>query len=316
MNYIHQPVLVNEVLEYLNPQSNQNFIDCTVGGGGHAQAILEKTSPNGKLLGLDLDPAAIEATQKNLAKFNKRISLVQDSYKNIDQILCGQRSFLQPSGILLDLGISSYQVSALDQRGFSFQKDALLDMRFGPSQDLTAAEVLNNYSEKKLAEIFRQFGEEPYARKIAEQIILFRKENKIKTTLDLVQIVKRVKSRHLPGGIHPATKVFQALRIEVNQELEVLAEALPKLVGLMPSGARLAVISFHSLEDRIVKQFFNQESLGCICPKQIPVCRCNHQKSIKIINKKVVMPSGEEIRQNSRSRSAKLRVIEKIVTSN
>lgn len=328
MIYLHQPVLLAEVLKYLNPQPNQNYIDCTVGGGGHAEAILKRTSPDGKLLGIDRDPEAIKASRKNLNKYKNRITLIQDSYTNlpailanarqagIDKILYGQRSFLQPDGILLDLGISSYQVSAQDQRGFSFQKDAPLDMRFGPDSDITAEEILNNYPEKKLVEIFYKFGEEPRAKQIAKQIVLFRERKPIRTTFQLLDILgtnkKPLAIQSRSGGLHPATKVFQALRIAVNDELEVLKSSLPKLIKILPAGGRLTVISFHSLEDRIVKQFFNQESKDCLCPKELPICRCHHQKKIKIINKKVIKPSKEEISKNPRSRSAKLRVVEKI----
>ncbi|MBU1131376.1 16S rRNA (cytosine(1402)-N(4))-methyltransferase RsmH [Patescibacteria group bacterium] len=313
MSYFHQPVLLGEVLEYLQPKPNQNFIDCTVGGGGHAEAILEKTSPRGKLLGLDRDPAAIAASLKRLNKYKNRITLIQDSYKNLDKILYGKRLFLQLSGILLDLGISSYQVSIEDQRGFSFRKEAPLDMRFGPDGELTAEKILNNYSEKKLTEIFKKFGEEPRAKQLAKQIILFRKREPIRTTSALMGTIKKLSAiQSCSDGLHPATRVFQALRIAVNDELNVLEESLPKLLKILPVGGRLAVISFHSLEDRIVKQYFNQESKDCLCPKEIPVCRCSHQKTVKILNKKVIIPRPEEVRKNPRSRSAKLRVVERI----
>ena len=311
MTYFHQPVLLDEVLFYLNPLPGQNFIDATIGGGGHAAAILQRTAPAGRLLGLDRDPAAIAAAQKNLAEYSQRFTLIQDSYKNIDKIIYGQGLSIRFNGILLDLGFSAHQISAADQRGFSFQKEAGLDMRFGPDSDVTAQDIVNNYPENKLAEIFYEFGEEPQARQIAKQIILFRKQKPLTTTFDLLEAIQRVK-RTRPGAIHPATKVFQALRIAVNQELEVLAAVLPKLISLLPGHGRLAVISFHYLEDRIVKKYFSQENKDCLCPKEFPICRCGHNRSIKIITKKAVKPTPAEIHNNPRSRSAKLRVIEKI----
>lgn len=311
MSDFHQPVLLKEVLEFLNPQPNQNFIDCTVGGGGHAKEILKKISPGGKLLGIDRDPAAILSARGNLSGFLDRLILIQDSYKNIDKIIYGQRLFLRFSGILLDLGISSYQVSGCDQRGFSFQQDAPLDMRFGPDSGLTAEKIINQYSERELAEIFKNYGGEEKARFIAERIIFFRKKKPIKTTFELVKIIEEVK-RYRPLSIHPATKVFQALRIAVNRELETLTEALPTLIKILPPGGRLAVISFHSLEDRIVKRFFHEENKDCLCSQKIPICVCHHQRSIKLINKKIITPTLEEIKNKPRSRSAKMRVVERL----
>lgn len=312
MAYFHQPVLLKEVLEYLNPQPNKNFIDCTVGGGGHAKEILKMISPRGKLLGIDRDPAAIVAAKENLNEFKNRLILIQDSYNNIANIIYGQRLFLRPSGILLDLGVSSYQVSAFDQRGFSFQqKDSPLDMRFGPDGRLTAKDVVNHYSEKDLAEIFYKYGEEEKAKQIARQIVLQRKKSPFNTTAELLEVIDRVK-KYQASRIHPATKVFQALRIEVNQELDILRKILPQLIDILSPRGRLAVISFHSLEDRIVKQIFNQESRDCLCPKEIPICVCRHKKNINLINKKVITPSEKEIKSNPRCRSAKLRVVEKI----
>lgn len=310
MTYFHQPVLLKEVLEYLNPKANQNFIDGTIGGGGHASAILEKAKPEGKLLGLDRDPKAIAAAEQNLKVYKNRVILIQDSYKNIEEIIYG-RIVLQFSGILLDLGLSSAQVSVEDSRGFSFKTDQPLDMRFGPETKLTAQEILNRWPEQKLFEIFKNYGEEPKAKVIARKIIKQRLEREFKTTLDLVELIDKVYSnfrRHL----HPATKVFQALRIAVNNELETLTEALPKLLKVLSPRGRLAVISYHSLEDRIVKRFFQQAAKDCVCPVNFPECRCNHRKQVLILTKKAVTPSWAEIKANPRSRSAKLRVIQKI----
>ncbi len=332
MDYFHKPVLLEEVIEYLNTQPNQNFIDATIGGGGHAKAILKKTSPKGHLLGLDRDPKAIKAAKKNLSEFSDRVLLVLDSYKNLphrtstslvesqagkNKKIYEQKFNLHFSGLLLDLGISSAQVAPEDDRGFSFQTDKKLDMRFGPDGDLTAAEILNTWPKEKLIKIFKEYGQEPRARVIAGEIILFRARKPIELTSDLVNIVNQVfrgqldrhKGRRM---IHPATKVFQALRIAVNNELENLKESLPNLLASIESGGRLVVISYHSLEDKIVKEFFKYQAKDCHCPKEFPICKCNHKKSIKILTKKPIVPTDKEVEANPRSRSAKMRVAEKI----
>ena len=280
MAYFHQPVLVKEVLEYLNLKPNDNVIDCTVGGGGHAVKILEKIGPKGQLLGLDRDPQAITAANQNLKKFSNRITLIQDSYKNTKKIIDEQRFNLQFHGFLLDLGISSAQIAAEDSRGFSFKSEQTLDMRFGPDTEITAAEILNKWSKEDLIRIFKEYGEEKFAKSIAEKIILFRARKLLTATSDLVNIIESSYPASFARGtgrgrsrIHPATKVFQALRIAVNDELKVIKEALPKLLSALEPGGRMVVISYHSLEDRLVKQFFQQEAKGCLCPKEFPVCQ-------------------------------------------
>ncbi|HAH04765.1 MAG: Ribosomal RNA small subunit methyltransferase H [Parcubacteria group bacterium GW2011_GWA2_43_17] len=330
MAYHHQPVLVNEVLEYLNLKPNDNVIDCTLGGGGHAENILERTGPHGHLLALDRDPRALEAAGLRLKKFSKRVTLIQNSYKNLPLLLADppesglnknknykKRFDLGFAGLLLDLGLSSAQVSAEDGRGFSFQSTEALDMRFGPDTALTAAEIVNQWSKEDLIKIFKEYGEEKFAKSIAENIILFRARKLLTATSDLVKIIEDsypTSGRGHGQGrkIHPATKVFQALRIAVNDELRVLAGFLPQALEALAPGGRLVVISYHSLEDRIVKHFFNQEAKDCLCPKEIPVCVCGHQARLKILTKKPVTPSTEEISKNSRSRSAKLRAAEKV----
>ncbi len=311
MSYFHQPVLLNELLEYLDLKPNDNVIDCTVGGGGHALAILEKTAPKGHLLGLDRDPKAIEASAQRLLKFQNRITLIKNTYKNLNNIINEQQPFIQFNHLLLDLGLSSAQLAEEDSRGFSFRSEKTLDMRFGPDTDLTAAEILNKWPKDDLIKIFKEYGEERFAKKIVEKIILFRTEKLLTATSDLVKIIEEA-YRGRRGKTHPATKVFQALRIAVNDELGVLKKTLPQMLKILPQGGRLAVISYHSLEDRIVKQFFKEEAKDCLCPKEIPVCRCNHPAQIKILTKKPVVPSAYEVEQNPRSRSAKLRVAEKI----
>ncbi|MBU1036677.1 16S rRNA (cytosine(1402)-N(4))-methyltransferase RsmH [Patescibacteria group bacterium] len=312
MEYFHQPVLVSEVIDFLNPRSNQNVIDATIGGGGHAETILKKTAPNGHLLGLDRDPRAITAASKNLKKFNSRVTLICDSYKNINKIINEQRSFIHYHHLLLDLGLSSAQVAPDEPRGFSFQSQEALDMRFGPQSDLTAEKIINQWKELDLINIFQNYGEERFARQIAKNIGLYRKDKPIKTAGDLVKLIMRVYGGKR-GKIHPATKIFQALRIAVNDELNVLKSSLPEMLDILPVGGRMAVISYHSLEDRIVKFFFKEEAKDCLCPKEIPVCQCHHQAGLKILTKKVIKPSLSEIKENPRSRSAKLRVVEKIV---
>jgi len=310
MKFEHEPVLLNEVLEYLDPQPNENFIDCTVGGGGHAKEILKRTSPQGKLLGIDLDPQAILATKKELSKYKNRFILVNDNYQNLNQIIYDTR-FNKINGIILDLGLSSFQMQ--DQtRGFSFKGSTFLDMRFGP-QGQTAADILNNYSQLNLEDIFKKYGEERYSKQIAGKIVEYRKSQVIKTTDQLVSIIDEVyKNKPKPRKIHPATKVFQALRIEVNQELENIKNILPVTLNSLEKGGRLVIISFHSLEDRLVKDFLKAQAKNCICPPQIPVCKCNNKAKVKILTKKVITATSGEISQNPRSRSAKLRAAVKL----
>ncbi len=310
MDYKHQPVLVQEVLQYLAPKANENFIDCTVGGGGHTREILKLNGPAGKVLALDLDQQAISAANENLHEFKDRIILNRENYKNLKKIVYDIPGFNQINGILLDLGLSSAELE--DQtRGFSFRGSAFLDMRFG-STEKTAAYIINQYKEENLVKIFKEYGEERYAKEIVREIIKERKLKPIRTTDHLVQIIEKVYLHKPKPKIHVATKVFQSLRIEVNHELENLQEVLPQIMEILPPGGRLVVISFHSLEDRIVKDFFKNEAKGCICPPKLPVCICNHQPRIKILTKKVVEAGLAEVKANPRSRSAKLRAIVKL----
>jgi len=302
---IHIPVLRDEVVKALNVQPERNYVDATVGLGGHASAIL-KNSPGGNLLGIDADPEALRIASVNLSKYGNSAILVNDNFVNIST-LCTKYSFSPVHGILFDLGVSSLQLETA-ARGFSFQRDAPLDMRFDPKQELTASDIVNTFSEIELANIIREYGEERYSRQIAHSIIVNRPIN---TTSRLAQIVEGVY-----GGrwdrIHPATKTFLALRLFVNHELENLPIALKQAVDLLVPGGRLAVISYHSLEDRVVKNFMKQEAKACICPPSIPVCQCHHVPTLKPVTKKVVTPSLAEIALNQRSRSARLRVAERI----
>lgn len=298
MAYFHQSVLIKEITELLNPKSKDNFIDCTTGGGGHTLALLEKTEPKGRVLGLDLDKKALEATKKRVAKagFLDRLILIEDNFANLKKIVENYK-FQPVSGIILDLGLSSAQL-ADEERGFSFKSHGRLDMRFGRTK-LTAYEIVNNWSKDELAEIFANYGEEPQAKKIAELIVEKRKKSPFNSAYDLANLILKVKHYFGRKKIHPATKVFQALRIAVNEELINLEKVLPQAVEILAPGGRLAIISFHSLEDRIIKKFFRAEARS-----EKPV--------IRLINKKVIKPSYLEIKENPRARSAKLRVVEKI----
>jgi len=302
----HTPVLLSETLKALAVQPGGRYIDCTLGSAGHAFSIMEHASPGGQLLGIDADPKAIELARKKLNAFRDAVLLVNDNFVNL-QSICIKHDFFPVHGILLDLGLSSMQLEG--SRGFSFQHDDPLDMRFNPEQKITAADIVNTSPEERLANIIYTYGEEIHSRRIAREIINARP---VKTTLQLAQVIENAMGRR--GKIHPATKTFQALRIAVNHELEHLESVLKQAVELLGYEGRLVVISYHSLEDRIVKQFMQKESRGCICPPETPVCVCGHTPSLRIINKKVITPSTTEVGHNPRSRSAKLRAAERIIT--
>jgi 16S rRNA (cytosine1402-N4)-methyltransferase len=303
---IHVPVLLQTAIELLNVRPGARYIDCTLGTGGHAAAILGKCLPGGSLLGIDADPKAIEMAGKLLGHFGPAVVLVNENFRHLEDI-CNRYSFRPVDGILFDLGISSLQLEDM-ARGFSFRFDAPLDMRFNPAQSITAANMVNRLSEGELADIFRQYGEEHQSRLIARRIVSHRPIN---TTLQLVEIVEQA-SGSGGGRIHPATRTFQALRIAVNHELANLEEGLKQAVELLHPGGRLVVISYHSLEDRIVKQFMQRESKGCLCPPDVPLCGCRHTPVLKIISQKAIMASPAEIEANPRSRSAKLRAAERL----
>ncbi|MCJ7655382.1 MAG: 16S rRNA (cytosine(1402)-N(4))-methyltransferase RsmH [Dehalococcoidia bacterium] len=304
---IHKPVLLSQTVEALQAQPGKRYVDCTLGSGGHASAILEKILPDGQLLGIDADPEAINIAKTRLANYTGSTIIVNDNFANLETI-CRENNFLPVHGILFDLGLSSTQLE-ISERGFSFQHDGPLDMRFSPIQELTAAGIINNLSEDKLSQIIKTYGEERYSKRIARCII---RNRPISSTLQLASVVeKAIGSRH--GKIHPATRTFMALRIAVNRELENLVTALKQTVNCLDDRGRLVVISYHSLEDRIVKQFMTRESKGCICPPDLPICQCGHMPSLKIISKKAITPSLTEIKLNPRSRSAKLRVAERLI---
>lgn len=302
---VHLPVLYREVLAWLDPKPGGDYIDATVGLGGHTQGILERSAPNGRLLAIDRDPAALALARERLAPFGERVVLAQARHVDLTAT-ARQRGFGRVQGILLDLGVSSLQLDD-PTRGFSFQEDGPLDMRMGPDADLTAAEIVNRWPERELARILYDYGEERQARRVARAICA---QRPFQRTSELAALVAKVVG--YSGRIHPATRTFQALRIAVNGELDSLAAVLPQAVELLAEGGRLLVIAFHSLEDRIVKQFMVREARGCLCPPDLPQCACGHVASLARLTKKPVVPGEEELQRNPRSRSARLRVAQRL----
>jgi len=299
--------MTEEVIRGLAVMSGRTYLDGTVGDGGHAVAILKASEPDGRLLGLDRDPEAATRATGRLAVFGDRVTVVCSSYADMVSVARGAR--MDPlDGILLDLGYSSWQIDSA-RRGFAFSKEGPLDMRYNPAGGgPTAADLVNTLSEQALVDLLRDYGEEPRSRQIARAIANFRP---FTSTTQLARAIVDAMGRRT-GHIHPATRTFQALRIAVNRELEGLERALPDAVRLLRSGGRLAVISFHSLEDRIVKRFFQRESRDCICPPELPVCQCDHRRTLQVVTRKPLTPGATEISVNRRSRSAKLRVAEKL----
>lgn len=311
MEFAHIPVMLNECLEGLNIKADGTYVDGTVGGAGHSIEIVKRLSENGRLICVDKDEDALKAAGERLAPYKDRVTFIHDDYKNLvnelDSIGVGK-----VDGILLDLGVSSYQLDNAE-RGFSYMKDAPLDMRMDRSQRISAHEVVNGYTESELARILFDYGEEKLARQIARNIVRARSEKPIETTLELAKIVEDTypaKTRWKFG--HPAKRTFQAIRIEVNDELSSLGEAVTAMARRLEKGGRMAVITFHSLEDRIVKSAFKELSLACTCPPDFPVCVCGKVQEVELVNKKPITASEEELENNSRSQSAKLRVIEKM----
>ncbi|MPZ49925.1 MAG: 16S rRNA (cytosine(1402)-N(4))-methyltransferase RsmH [Dehalococcoidia bacterium] len=305
----HEPVMLQEVLAALAVRPGGRYLDCTVDGAGHAEAILDAASPGGSLLGLDADPEATEMARHRLARFGGDVDIVNANFRDIDEV-ARDRDFAPVNGVLFDLGLSSHQLAAA-ARGFSFRLESPLDMRFGPDQETTASYWVNDATEEELADLIWRFGEERESRRIARAIV---RRRPLVTTTDLAKAVEQAVGRRPGSQTHPATKTFQALRIVVNQELASLVDALPRAHGLLGFGSRLVVISYHSLEDRIVKQYIARESRDCICPPGQPVCTCGHKASLKPVTRGVLMPSEAEVAANPRSRSAKLRAAERIAS--
>lgn len=304
---VHEPVMLQEALAALAVRAGGRYVDCTVDGGGHAEAILQAASPGGSLVGIDEDAYTLALARERLVSFGDGVALVPGNFRNVDTI-CRERGFSPVNGIIFDLGLSSHQLAS-STRGFSFRIESPLDMRFGPEQETTASYWVNEAREEELADVIWRFGEERESRRIARSIVARRP---LETTTELAKAVEQAVGRRPGSQSHPATKTFQALRIAVNQELASLAEALPRAHGLLGFGSRLVVISYHSLEDRIVKQFIARESRDCICPPQQPVCTCGHKATLKPVTRGAITPSLSEVAANPRARSAKLRAAERL----
>jgi len=309
---IHIPVLLKEVLYYLNLKQGDIIFDGTLGGAGHTVEIIKAIAPTGKVIGVDLHCQTLSTAASSLKNFSENVFLVNDNFANIRKIL-KRINIKSIDGMLLDLGLSSFLIEK-SKRGFSYLKNEKLDMRFGDSDNMNASDVVNKYSQGKLIEIFRKYGEERWSRSIAKNIVNYRKSSDIKTTGELVEIIKYSiprKFKHKRRG-HPAKRIFQAIRMEVNKELDNLKMAIEDGFEMLRSGGRMVIISYHSLEDRMVKSSFLEYEGKCICPPDFPVCRCGRKKRAEIITKKVVRPGIEEIRSNPRSKNARLRVLEKL----
>lgn len=310
MEFQHKSILLNECMEGLSIKADGIYVDGTLGGGGHSFHIVQRLSDKGRLIGIDQDEDAIEAATKRLAQFKQRVTIVRDNYEHFQEIL-STLSIPAVDGILLDLGVSSYQFDEAD-RGFSYRFDAPLDMRMDKRQDFTAKDLINSYSEAELYHIIRDYGEDKFAKNIAKHIVLERAKKPIETTFELSEVISHAipMKMRVQGG-HPAKKTFQAIRIALNRELEVLEESLDGMIKALNPGGRLCIITFHSLEDRIVKRAFRTAEDPCICPKDFPICTCGRKSLGKVISKKAILPSDLEREENPRSKSAKLRIFER-----
>jgi len=313
MEFNHKPVLLEECIDSLRIRPDGTYINCTVGGGGHSAEILRRLGVDGTLIGIDQDSFAIQASRKRLDSIGSkaRIILVNDNFRFIKRI-CLENGIEAADGILADLGVSSHQLDEAE-RGFSYQKEAPLDMRMDRTSPLNAETIVNEYNEEKIRDIIREYGEEKWAARIAAFIVNYRANKRIKTTTELVDIIKAaIPSAARREGPHPAKRTFQALRIAVNNELGILTQTIDDAISLLKPGGRLCIITFHSLEDRIVKNEFHKKAKPCTCPREFPVCVCGKKPEVEIITKKPILPSKIEIEENPRARSAKLRVVQKV----
>lgn len=313
MEFVHKSIMLAETIESLCIKPDGIYVDGTLGGGGHSLEIAKRLDAGGRLIGIDQDGDAIEAAGKHLAPYADRVTIVRSNYADMKKVL-HDLGIEKVDGILLDLGVSSYQLDN-GERGFTYREDVPLDMRMDVRQERTARDIVNTYSETELYHIIRDYGEDKFAKNIAKHIVLARKEEPVETTGQLTEIIKAAipKKVRAVGG-HPAKKTFQAIRIELNHELDVLKGHLEELVGLLGDGGRLCVITFHSLEDRIVKNIFRTCENPCICPPGFPVCTCGRKPKGRVITRKPIVPGEEELKENSRAKSAKLRVFERIVS--
>lgn len=309
--FSHYSVLLGESVDGLNIKPDGIYVDCTLGGGGHSEAIASRLTAGGRLIAIDQDSAAIAASKVRLAPYADRITFVRDNFKNVGEVL-RRLEIDRVDGAVIDLGVSSYQLDT-PERGFSYMHDAPLDMRMDPDAALSAYTVVNTYSEAQLKKLIFDYSEERFAGRIARGICTAREVKPVETTFELVEIIKAaVPAKAREAGSHPAKRAFQAIRIEVNSELSIIEPTLEALIYALAEGGRLSVITFHSLEDRIVKQTFAENSKGCTCPKDFPVCVCGKKPKIKQITHKPILPSEKELLENSRSHSAKLRIAEKL----
>lgn len=310
MEFKHKSVLLEECIENLRIRPDGIYVDGTLGGGGHSYEICRRLSDKGRLVGIDQDSAAIEAAGKRLEEFAGRVTIVRNNYCNMKAELA-KLGITSVDGVILDLGVSSYQLDDAD-RGFTYREDTPLDMRMDQRQSLTARDIVNEYSEMELYRIIRDYGEDKFAKNIAKHIVRARQDKKIETTGELIHIIKAaIPAKVRAVGGHPAKRTFQAIRIEVNHELDVLRDSLDDMIELLNDGGRICIITFHSLEDRIVKTIYKKNENPCICPPEFPVCVCGRKSKGTVITRKPILPGEEELEENSRSKSAKLRVFER-----
>lgn len=309
MEFKHKSVLLYETVDGLAIKPDGIYVDGTLGGGGHSYEICKRLSAGGRLIGIDQDDAAIAAATARLSEFEDRVTIVRSNYCNMENVL-HQLGIYKVDGIVLDLGVSSYQLDMVE-RGFSYKYDTDLDMRMDRRQTLTAKDIVNQYSEKELFRIFRDYGEEQFSQNIAKHIVRNRTEKEIETTFELNEIIKAAIPAKMRTNGHPSKRVFQAIRIECNKELDVLRDTMDTMVSLLNPEGRLSIITFHSLEDRIVKSAYRKYENPCTCPSEFPVCVCGKKPLGKSVSRKPILPSKEELEENSRSKSAKLRVFEK-----
>lgn len=310
MEFNHYSVLLEETIEQLHIKPEGIYLDGTLGGGGHAEAVLRRLAGKGHLFGVDQDEAAVVAASERLRPYGEKVTVIRENYRNAAAVL-RQEGVDGVDGIVLDLGVSSYQFDTAD-RGFSYRYDTTLDMRMDSRNTLSAKEIVNGYTEEELFHVIKDYGEEPFAKNIAKHIVRERENKEITTTFELNEIIKNaIPAKMRQGGGHPSKRTYQAIRIECNHELEVLKDSLDEMIDFLRPGGRICIITFHSLEDRIVKNIFRTGENPCICPPEFPVCVCGRRSKGKVITKKPIFPSEEELENNSRSRSAKLRVFER-----
>lgn len=310
MEFKHKSVLLDETIESLNIKPNGIYVDGTLGGGGHSYEIAKRLTDGGRLIGIDQDEDAIRAAKERLSEFADRVTIVRDNYCNMPKVL-DELGISKVDGILLDIGVSSYQLDEAE-RGFTYKQDAPLDMRMDQRQEMTAKDIVNGYSEEDLYRIIRDYGEDKFAKNIAKHIVQARQIKPVETTFELDEIIKAaIPMKFRATGGHPAKKTFQAIRIELNRELEVLDESIDAMTDLLNDNGRLCIITFHSLEDRIVKTRFRKNENPCTCPPDFPVCVCGKKHKGKVITRKPIVPDEEELEENKRAKSSKLRVFER-----